>query len=540
MPQRRLLYLAASHLSAWLWVGGVLREEARFTAVDDGLAAFSAYLRQQRGSNFYLLADIAEEGFHTEALPYTQGADRKALLKRKLGQYFYGSPLATTIPLGRAKTGRRDEKFLFAALTRPELLEPWLNALRAAEAPLAGVYSLPLLSAPILSKIPPPHPQCLLVTLTEAGIRQSFYEGSQLRFSRLTALTTTNLLNSPNNPSSAESLAAACVVESNKILQYLFGQRLVARGAALPVIILVHPAQSATFAAHCRNTQDLQFQIADLNAASSACGLKTLSPSSLSQSLFLHLLAQRAPREQFAPATERRFYHLWQARSALLGAGAVILLSCILFASKQVYQAIDLMIRTDNTQSQAKSDAEKYAAIQKTYPPMPASTEALRSVMNRYADLVKQSAGLEPLYLAISYGLQESPRIEIERIDWLLSNNPDDGASAQDSRKATSAAIEKMGSANNYAIAVINGTLPAAMAHDQRGQLEALNNFAGILAKDTKLKVTVLRRPFDIESGKSLKSSSEDSLDNGSGVVGSGTGISATQPKFVIHLSQKL
>jgi hypothetical protein len=104
--------------------------------------AFSEYLSKHRGSIFALLADLADEGFQIESLPYTQGADRQALLSRKLGQYFYGSPLATALSFGRDKGGRRDEKFLFTALTRPQQVEPWLAALRAVEAPLAGVYSL--------------------------------------------------------------------------------------------------------------------------------------------------------------------------------------------------------------------------------------------------------------------------------------------------------------------------------------------------------------------------------------------------------------
>ena len=93
MPQRRLLYLDANQLQAFLWQGGSLAEEGRFPQTDDGVEAFSEYLSKHRGSIFALLADLADEGFQIESLPYTQGADRQALLSRKLGQYFYGSPL---------------------------------------------------------------------------------------------------------------------------------------------------------------------------------------------------------------------------------------------------------------------------------------------------------------------------------------------------------------------------------------------------------------------------------------------------------------
>ena len=38
------------------------------------------------------------------------------------------------------------------------------------------------------------------------------------------------------------------------------------------------------------------------------------------------------------------------------------------------------------------ADQQRYAAIQKTFPPMPTSTENLRAVINRYEDLEKRSA----------------------------------------------------------------------------------------------------------------------------------------------------
>jgi len=525
MPQRRLLYLDANHLGAYLWTAGALREEGSFLPGEQGVAAFSEYLRSHRDSNFYLLADIAEEGFQLESLPYTQGADRRALLARKLGQYFYGSPFATTISFGREKIGRRDEKVLFTALTRPPLLDPWLAAMRQAEVALVGVYSLPLLSNALLQKVKPAHPKCLLVTVTSAGIRQSFFESGQIRFSRLTPLPAAPTLTTTG----AMEAASACAIESAKILQYLLGQRLVARSTALPVVVLAHPTQLATFVDVCRNTDDLQFQIVDLQELSRACGLRSPPVDSRSEPLFLHLLAQHPPREQFAAAPERRFYRLRQIRSALLGVGALALVACLLFAGKQLYEAMDLHGRTEDTQIQATADAEKYAAIQRTFPPMPTSTENLRAAMNRYDELVKRTTTLEPLYIAISRGLQESPRVDLERVDWLLSSNPDEGSQLQEGRKPT-APTDQQG-ASMSAIALVSATLPTAMANDQRGQLEAVNNFAASLRRDKSLKVTILRLPFDIESGKSLKSGGE---------LGSNSTAAPAQPKFVLHLSQKL
>jgi hypothetical protein len=79
-----------------------------------------------------------------------------------------------------------------------------------------------------------------------------------------------------------------------------------------------------------------------------------------------------------------------------------------------------------------------------------------------------------------------------------------------------------------HANAAVHGLLPAALAADQRGQLDTVNAFADALRKTPGLEVSVLRMPFDIESGKSLKSS------------GRRRKPTATQPKFILLVSRKL
>jgi hypothetical protein len=519
MPQLRLLYLDANHLSASLWQSGTLREEAQFVQDETGYAAFAEYLARHRTSNFCLLADIAEEGFQIETLPYTQGADRSSLLARKLGQFFYGSPLVTAVSYGREKSGRRDERILFTALTRPQLFEPWLAALRSAEAQLKGVYSLPLLGPGLLAKLPAADKHCLLVSITRSGIRQSFIEDGELKFSRLSPLTTAG----------TADVAASCAAEAKKIYQYLLGQRLLARGAPLQVVVLAHPAEQGAFLENCKSTDELRISFQDLHAACKACGLKSLPKDTFSESLYLHQLAEKTPKEQFAPDSERHFYRLWQINSWLLKGGAVVLFACLLLAAREMGTVLELRAATSMLQLQAESDQQKYNTIQKTFPPMPTSTENLRAVVGRFEDLERRSASLEPLLQSISRALDNVPKADVERIQWQLGGNPDDGTgSSSDARKGTApvAPGDKPAGAM-YAIAQVHGLLPASMAADQRGQIETVNAFANGLRQDKTLKVAILRMPFDIESGKSLKSTEDAER-----------GLS--QLKFVIQVSRKL
>lgn len=516
MAQRRLLYLDAEGLTALHWRNGELHTEGRFPHGEAGLAAFAEYLGKRRGSHYFMLADLSDEGYQIEALPYAQGADRAALLARKLGQHFYGSPLATAISYGREKSGRRDERFLLTALTRPQLFEPWLAALRAAEAQLAGIWSLPLLGGALLARLPARHERCLLVSITLAGIRQSFFEQGRLVFSRLT----------PTTASGADELAAQCAAEAVKIYQYLLGQRLAPRGVPLPVVALVHPAQTGAFMERCKGLEDLQVVFQDLHAAAKAVGLKSLPQDARSESLYLHLLAKDPPREQFAQPAERRFYRLWQVRSWLLKAGALVFLAGLVFAGRQVVGIIESRSATVELLREAERDMQKYQAIQKTFPPMPASKEALRAAIDRFEELEKRSALPESLYRVISRALEASPRIELERIQWQLSSHPDEALAPSTDRSKPATAAAPPGTAM-YEIAIVHGQLPASMAADKRGQLETVNAFADTLRRNAGLRVSVQRMPFDIESGKSLKSAGDSEQ-------------AAAQLKFVIHLSRKL
>ena len=70
--------------------------------------------------------------------------------------------------------GRRDDRVLLSAVVRPERLEPWLDVLQALAAPVAGVHSLPLVSARLLPHLDTGAGTALLVTQSgEQGLRQT-------------------------------------------------------------------------------------------------------------------------------------------------------------------------------------------------------------------------------------------------------------------------------------------------------------------------------------------------------------------------------
>lgn len=507
MPARRLLLLDATHLTAYAWRNGHVDPEGEFAADPTGFEAFGHYLKKRTRSLFYLLADVAEEGFQIDDIPYVTGSDRTALLKRRLGQYYYGTPYAASISLGREKTGRRDEKVLFTALTRPPHVDPWMAALSEAGAQLAGLYSMPLVVAKLFGNTPElSEGRRLLLTLGRGGLRQTFFDNGHFRFSRLTSLAT----------GSAEEYAVACTVESEKIYQYLVGQRLIERGTRLDSTILIDPGLIDEFRRRCNDTADLSFHFLDLNEAARKHGLKSQPAHKfLSDWLFLHSVVRRSPGHQLAPEDALRHYRIWQLKTGINTAAMIGFAACAVLSLKYAIDIYSLESRSAQIRAETTADTQRYESMLKTLPPIPLRVDALRGLIGRFDEMEKRSPQIADTYRRISRALDTTPEVELQRIDWSLSQKPEGAANP-----AHPGAY--------FALADIQAQLPLAMLSDHRGMLNAVNRFTAELSKDPALDVKVVRMPFDTESGKTIRSS------------GDAPAAQQDPPGFAVHVVQRI
>jgi hypothetical protein len=517
MAAKRILLLDGSFLTAHHWSAGRITAEGEFSHEPVGLETLAAYLKKHRSSLFYLLADIAEEGFQLEDLPYVQGADRAALLQRRLSQYYYNTPLSAAISLGRAPTGRRDEKMLFAALTRIETFAPWLETLRNAESILAGVYSVPLVLAGCAPKLLGEQGPVLLVTLSRGGVRQTFFDQGNLHFSRLSQLATHSL----------DEIGRTSADDSAKIFQYLVAQRQIPRGVPLRTIILAHGGQIDTLRDYCRDTGELRFEFVDIADAARQQRLKDIPVDSSADNLFIHCLAVKTPPQQFAPESERRFHKLWQISFALTSAAWVVLASCLLFAGKTGLALYELQDTIEITKSLTVTDTQRYNSILEGLPKINLSPDNLRALIGRIDTLQKRAPAFEPLLRHLSLALNETPRIELTHLAWKISNRPDSGQKP-DPKPGTGTAPQAAAGDENWAVIEIKAQLPLGLITDQRAQIELIESFAARL-RGPRIDVTVLSRPFDIESDKPLKSADQK-----------GEAQLADAPKFSLRIAHQL
>jgi len=498
MKTSRLLYLSAHQMTAYRWQAGELTAEGQFATTETGHQEFSNYLTQNSRSVFSILANVSEEGFQIETIPFLQGADRKAIIARKLGQLYFNAALTASQSLGYQKSKRKDERIMLAALTNAEFFAPWLKAITGAGIALSGIYSLPLLAPSLLKKLRVTEDQYLLLTVQDQSIRQSYFEKGELHFSRLT----------PLQNSSIGGIAQTFSSETLKLQQYLAGQRLIGRNQTITVHILAHPNALKAIQSSCVSTGTIQYSILNIEDCAKKTGLKTPPPDTHCEQLFLNLLVTSPPRIQFADDVLRHDHHLGQIRAALQGFGALILLGCLLFSGKLLYEDYSLTQETEALRSEASLTRLRYNDILKTFPAIPTNNETLVRIIDRFVELERRNSTPGGLYREISRAMQFAPATELESIDWKVGGIESDAAKAA-GQAATASAIQ-----DDSEAVIVRGTLKLNATANPRQLLSVFNNLVEALKANPKLQVNVLQRPFDIESGKSLKGGDTTTDDN--------------------------
>ena len=491
----RLLYLSTHQLAAFHWKAGTLTSEGVFAATANGHQAFADYLRQHPGSIFALLANVAEEGFHAETIPFLRGADRQAVIRRKLEQLFFNASLTASHSLGFRKSKRKEERILLAALTNSEFFSPWLNAFRQADVAVAlsGVYSLPLLAPALLKKLKLVEPHCLLLTVQDQSMRQSYFENGELHFSRLT----------PLHQSSIGGIAQTFAAETVKLQQYLASQRIIGRSQSITAHILVHSGAQKVVESRCVDTATVHFNFLNIEQCAALTGLRMPPADTHADALFLNLLATAPPAIQFANDDQRHGYHLRQVRFALNAVGALALAGCLLFAGKLMLEAYSIGQETSALGSEAVLARQRYADIVKTFPAIPTSSETLMQIINRYVALEKSSATPDGLFHEISRALASVPAAELARIDWKVGSA--DGETGAAIATPAPGAIAKLPADSEAAL--VEGALMLAGDTSARAVLAAFDTLVAALQANPKLQIEVLQRPVDIDSGKSLRGS---------------------------------
>ncbi len=513
MAAVRLLYFTAEDHYLYRGHRGTLELEAKFTGDEAGIAAFREYLGGRHGALFAVVADLAGEDFHEDQIPYLRGADREAVLARRLAQRYRDTRLATALSLGHTVIGeRRNERLLLASFTNTQQLGPWLDALEEADVRLSGVYSVPLLVPALAAGLRAREGRQLIVTADRAGLRQCYVDQGRLRFARLER--TVEMV--------PQALALFVRSETQRLAQYLVTLRALPRdGGPVQALVIAPPGQRAVFEQALPSDNRIVFRSVDYADALRAVGLRRAPEGAAAEALYLHLAARKPPREQFASRGDRRRYFVWQLQRGTMAAGVLSLAACALFAGGRWLESSHTREAAAAQRAQARDAAAQYERITAAFPVTETTADNLKATVVEFRRIAERSALPERAFMHVSHVLDEFPQVELDAIRWRVGN-----ATPAAGGPATSGAPGQARDSKEGVLVEISGRVNTAQRSDYRGITAQVQRLAAALAgSDYQLVRTQL--PFDVTSEGTL-----------TGDIGSGESTEA--PRFTIVLARKL
>ena len=516
---RRILYFTSEDHYLYASTGSALKLEAKFSGDEVGVGQFREYLRGRRGALFSVVADLAGEDFHEEQIPYLRGADREAIVQRRLAQRYRDTRLAAALSLGQVVTAeRRNERLLLASFTNTQQLAPWLDALEEAGARLAGVYSVPLLAPLLAARLGVKTGRAFVVTANRGGLRQSFVEDGRLRFARLER--TVEMV--------PQALAMFVRSETLRLAQYLTTLRALPRDSGPIQVLVVAPSgQRAAFEQALVSDARLSFRTIDAEKAARVAGLKRAPEGTGAESLYLHLAAKKPPREQFASRDDRRRYVAWQLQRGIVAAGILGCAACMIFAGAKWLDMFNVRAQAAEHTRQAERAADQYKRITATFPVTQTTTENLKATVVEFTRIAAQTASPESAFVHVSRVLERFPQFELDRLEFSVGRPDQRDKPAAGVPTPVTAAGAKAEGADMAVRLQISGRVNATQRDDYRGITAQVQQFASALGASGYVLVRT-QLPFDVTPEGTL-----------TGDIG-GTTDTGEAPRFTVTLMRRL
>lgn len=530
--QKRALLIRANGAEAYVLRRGTITLEAAFAL--DELELFEGYCQSRRSSLFVVLADLVEEDFQLETIPYVVGPTRRQLLARKFEQLYRNMPYRACSSLGREKnpahdSRRRDELVLFMALTNSQALNPWLEVMHATRNQVRGVYSLAVASSWLGAHFDLAGRGVLAVTLNRAGLRQVYLEGGQPRFARLAAFDVEDMTGA----------GTRIATEIARTQQYLATLRWLRRDAGpLPVMLVCPPGVHAAWRAACVNTDRLEFEFTDLAmpaAPRGKSGLDGLSDNGsddhYADSLWAAGALNALPKINFAPAWAGEHYTLWRWRAAITAAGAATCAVGIAAGTFLFGQAKTIDFQADRHMADMGRANLQYQQVAKSFPQTLTTPEHLKIAVLALDPWVIRPLTPEPILIQISQALSQAPAFTLDKIEWLSTANPDTPSGSGAATRVAPAPRAPNGSAaaaERYEVVILTGALSQERSATPRRKVVAVNTVIDALRRIPGVEVTPVRLPMDVSPGGVLKGGDEETA-----------AADATEP-IVLRLTRKV
>lgn len=414
MSTVRVLLLTSQELHVFSWKKGVLCPVGMFTADDRGLAEFNRYLSTALDVPVYLVADLIEEDFRVEPVAHVRGNDRKALLERKLFQFFRTSEYRSARIQDREEKGRRDDRVLFSALTNSDQFAMWIDCLLEKKIRLKGILSVPLLMELFaefrhLEQIP----HLLLVNLEQrSGLRQTYLQGKRLKFSRLLSLTTIR----------AGSPAEVILAECSHTRQYLERLKLLPHDQPLEIHVHVDNGTKEEIGRNLADSALLHFHVHESGMAAAEMGIDPALTDGQGTVFLCLMRALQTGRlfNAYGPPPVLRYHRLHRIRRGLIAGTSLIAAVALLAGAALLIDGFTKRSAQNILEREARMFEHQYRELSNNFPETPLPAGVMQNVVDSVELIRQQAVSPVQMMALISRAVTLSPGIRLQQFDWQL------------------------------------------------------------------------------------------------------------------------
>lgn len=391
------------------WRGNRIIESRSYDDNEAGQAAFKDYLAQFEGIPVHMMVDAVEEDYRFESLPHTTGSDRAAVVGRKLKQHYRNSPYVAAVPVGRDAGKRRDDRYLFCALTNPELINDWLLAVATRDLPIAGIYLLPMVSGALVDRLDQKATNLLLVAQHAGGLRLTFFRENQFRLSRLTR----------GDGGRADNRTRYFAEEISNTRLYLHAMRTMTLDEPLRVLLLDRSDELAEVATGvARENPSLECVRYGRQELSQRLGVSESLLESSPYAVHLHVLGLKEPAGNLAPPSITVGYRRYQSRRAIYAGCGALAAAAMAWTGFNFYTALTLRGDTEDAARQTAILSAQYQEITRQFPQAPASADNLKKTVEIAQKLRESARNPQRMMALVSRAVGATPSIVIKELGW--------------------------------------------------------------------------------------------------------------------------
>ena len=279
--------------------------------------AFRALIDTYPEHRILVVTDLIDENFRHDHIVHVSGADRDALIKRKLDFSFRNTRYRIGRVKGREQDGRKQDKVLLAAISKPEIIDIWINELLEAKRAIQSVTSMAWLLRSYLPLKKLDKELSLLIVSVDPGnnLRQSFFQEGKLLFSRLSNLTS----------QSGPELASEINNETLQVRQYLERIQFVPYESVLRIQVL-STLNDNLLTMRAYGNEANRFESVDITKDMNKLEITTNGhPYQPLHHVLAYVLASSAPPNIYGPASATRYHDLLHlGRLVSIAAGLVL------------------------------------------------------------------------------------------------------------------------------------------------------------------------------------------------------------------------